>query len=145
MASASSTTTPQTFTLVRGNNGLGFNITGGKDQPHLPNDDGIFVTKIRETAAAGMDGRLKEGDKILEVNGNSLLDLTHKQAVDIFLNAGDKVELQVWHGAERHLINEYTMRLQKKNGGSGLRRLMFLAGIVLLGSISYYYAKKRMA
>ena len=48
--------------------GLGFNITGGTDTPHLPNDDGIFVTKIREAASASVDGRLKEGDKILKVN-----------------------------------------------------------------------------
>ena len=47
--------------------GLGFNITGGVDQPHLPNDTGVFVTKIREQASAAVDGRLKEGDKILEV------------------------------------------------------------------------------
>jgi hypothetical protein len=30
-------------------------------------DSGIFVTKIREDGAAFIDGRLKEGDKILEV------------------------------------------------------------------------------
>ena len=47
--------------------GLGFNIRGGLDQPHFPNDTGIFVTKIRENGAAAVDGRLKEGDKILEV------------------------------------------------------------------------------
>ena len=47
--------------------GLGFNIRGGYDQPLLPNDDGIFVTKIRDSGSAAKDGRLKEGDKILEV------------------------------------------------------------------------------
>lgn len=47
--------------------GLGFNIRGGVDMPHLPNDYGIFVTKIREVGAAALDGRLAEGDKILKV------------------------------------------------------------------------------
>ena len=47
--------------------GLGFNIRGGFDQPLLPNDDGIFVTKIRDSGAAARDGRLQEGDKIIEV------------------------------------------------------------------------------
>lgn len=36
--------------------------------PHLKNDHGIFVTKIRDNGTAFEDGRLKEGDKILEVS-----------------------------------------------------------------------------
>ena len=52
--------------------GLGFNIRGGYDMPHIPEDSGIFVTKIRDEGAAAADGRLSEGDKILEVStGNS--------------------------------------------------------------------------
>ena len=47
--------------------GLGFNIRGGIDIPHLPGDPGIFVTKLKENGAAYKDGRLKEGDKIIEV------------------------------------------------------------------------------
>ena len=48
--------------------GLGFNIRGGVDMPHIPEDVGIFVTKIREVGAAALDGRLAEGDKILKVS-----------------------------------------------------------------------------
>lgn len=48
--------------------GLGFNIRGGVDIPYVQGDSGIFVTKIREDGAAFLDGRLREGDKILEVN-----------------------------------------------------------------------------
>lgn len=47
--------------------GLGFNIRGGYDMPHIPEDSGIFVTKIREQGAAAADGRLAEGDKIIQV------------------------------------------------------------------------------
>jgi len=136
---------PAVFTLSRGSYGLGFNITGGTDQPHLPNDDGIFVTKIRDSASAAVDGRLKEGDKILRVNGQTLINLTHKEAVEIFLGAGETVELQVWHGAERYLINDYSMKLQSKSSPNGFKKLMILAGFILLGSITLYYAKKRTA
>jgi len=136
---------PAVFSLSRGTHGLGFNITGGTDQPHLPNDHGIFVTKIREAASAYVDGRLKEGDKILKVNGNSLLNLTHKEAVEVFLSAGETVQLEVWHGAERILISEYSMRLQSKSAPNTFRKLLVLAGFILLGSISLYYAKKRTA
>lgn len=47
--------------------GLGFNIKGGVDIPHIEGDPGIFVAKIRERGAACDDGRLQEGDKIVEV------------------------------------------------------------------------------
>ena len=47
--------------------GLGFNIRGGCDVPYLPGDTGIFVAKVREQGAAAEDGRLKAGDKIVEV------------------------------------------------------------------------------
>ena len=52
--------------------GLGFNIRGGVDSPYLHEDNGIFVVKIREDGAAYKDGRLKEGDKVLEVGLFSL-------------------------------------------------------------------------
>lgn len=47
--------------------GLGFNIVGGVDQPYVVNDNGIFVSKIKQDGEAAMDGRLQEGDKILAV------------------------------------------------------------------------------
>lgn len=37
------------------------------DQPFKENDNGVFVTRIKEDGAAALDGRLEEGDKILEV------------------------------------------------------------------------------
>ena len=47
--------------------GLGFSIAGGKGNQHVPDDDGIYITKIIEGGAAQMDGRLKVGDKIVRV------------------------------------------------------------------------------
>lgn len=48
--------------------GLGFNIVGGVDQQYVVNDNGIYVSKLKEDGAAALDGRLQEGDKILAVN-----------------------------------------------------------------------------
>ena len=45
--------------LERGNAGLGFSIAGGKDNPHMEGDAGIYITKVR-----GMDSQRRE----LEVN-----------------------------------------------------------------------------
>ena len=47
--------------------GLGFNIRGGADAPHLPGNPGIFVTSIRPGGVADRDRRLKRGDRLLEV------------------------------------------------------------------------------
>lgn len=44
--------------FVQGNSGLGFSIAGGIDNPHIPDDPGIFITKIIPGGAAAMDGRL---------------------------------------------------------------------------------------
>ena len=47
--------------------GLGFSIAGGMGNQHVPDDDGIYITKIIDGGAAQMDGRLKVGDKIVRV------------------------------------------------------------------------------
>lgn len=46
------------FDFLQGNSGLGFSIAGGIDNPHIPDDPGIFITKIIPGGAAAMDGRL---------------------------------------------------------------------------------------
>ncbi|XP_018582975.1 synaptojanin-2-binding protein isoform X2 [Scleropages formosus] len=81
--------------LKRGPAGLGFNIVGGLDQQYVMNDTGIYVAKIKENGAAALDGRLKEGDKILAINGHKLENLLHSAAVELFRTAGEDVQLRV--------------------------------------------------
>ncbi|XP_027785295.1 synaptojanin-2-binding protein [Marmota monax] len=101
--------TEEEINLTRGPSGLGFNIVGGTDQQHVSNDSGIYVSRIKENGAAALDGRLQEGDKILSVNGQDLKNLLHRDAVDLFRNAGYAVSLRVQH------------RLQEQNGPIGHR------------------------
>ncbi|GMR57150.1 hypothetical protein PMAYCL1PPCAC_27345, partial [Pristionchus mayeri] len=70
-----------TIVLTKDEGGFGFNVVGGSDSQHLPGDNGIFVSLVKEDGVAARDGQLKEGDKILSVNGVDLTESSHDAAV----------------------------------------------------------------
>uniref|UniRef100_A0A673LI03 Discs, large homolog 3 (Drosophila) n=1 Tax=Sinocyclocheilus rhinocerous TaxID=307959 RepID=A0A673LI03_9TELE len=81
--------------LERGNSGLGFSIAGGVDNPHIPDDPGIFITKIIPGGAAAMDGRLGVNDCVLRVNDVDVSEVVHSNAVEALKEAGPVVRLLV--------------------------------------------------
>ncbi|KAM4697006.1 disks large homolog 3 isoform 1-T1 [Rhinophrynus dorsalis] len=81
--------------LERGNSGLGFSIAGGIDNPHVPDDPGIFITKIIPGGAAAMDGRLGVTDCVLRVNEVDVTEVVHSKAVEALKEAGPVVRLLV--------------------------------------------------
>lgn len=81
--------------LTKGTKGLGFSIAGGKGNQHVPNDDGIYITKIIDGGAAQQDGRLQVGDKIMRVNDTLLEDVTHEDAVAALKKTRDRVVIVI--------------------------------------------------
>ncbi|EPQ14443.1 Multiple PDZ domain protein, partial [Myotis brandtii] len=83
----------KSITLDRGPDGLGFSIVGGYGSPH--GDLPIYVKTVFAKGAASEDGRLKRGDQIIAVNGQSLEGVTHEEAVAILKRTKGTVTLTV--------------------------------------------------
>uniref|UniRef100_A0A452IJ41 Uncharacterized protein n=1 Tax=Gopherus agassizii TaxID=38772 RepID=A0A452IJ41_9SAUR len=103
--------------LERGNSGLGFSIAGGIDNPHVPDDPGIFITKIIPGGAAAMDGRLGVNDCVLRVNEVDVSEVVHSKAVEALKEAGPVVRLVV---RRRQPPPETIMEVNLMKGPKGL-------------------------
>ncbi|KAL4641509.1 multiple PDZ domain protein isoform X4 [Arapaima gigas] len=83
----------KTIMLERGPEGLGFSIVGGFGSPH--GDLPIYVKTVFSKGAAAEDGRLRRGDQIMAVNGQSLEGVTHEEAVGILKRTKGTITLTV--------------------------------------------------
>ncbi|KAK7170242.1 hypothetical protein R3I94_000471 [Phoxinus phoxinus] len=81
---------------------LGISIRGGAKghagNPFDPTDEGIFISKVSTSGAAARDDRLRVGMRILEVGNNSLLGMTHTEAVRVLRASGDSLVMLVCDG-----------------------------------------------
>ncbi|XP_073762345.1 protein scribble homolog isoform X28 [Danio rerio] len=81
---------------------LGISIRGGAKghagNPFDPTDEGIFISKVSSNGAAARDGRLRVGMRILEVGNNSLLGMTHTEAVRVLRASGDSLVMLICDG-----------------------------------------------
>lgn len=89
---------------------LGMNIKGGvQGSPGNPldkSDEGVFISKINSSGAVHRDGRLKVGQRVLEVNDSSLLGITHEEAVAVMRSAGSTIRLVVCDGYDYSLVQQ---------------------------------------
>uniref|UniRef100_A0A672S0H5 Protein scribble homolog n=1 Tax=Sinocyclocheilus grahami TaxID=75366 RepID=A0A672S0H5_SINGR len=106
---------------------LGISIRGGAKghagNPFDPTDEGIFISKVSSSGAAARDGRLRLGMRILEVGNNSLLGMTHTEAVRVLRASGDSLVMLVCDGFD------------PRNASPGVIANPFAAGIVRKNSM----------
>ncbi|EJD74656.1 multiple PDZ domain-containing protein [Loa loa] len=105
--------------------GLGLSIVGGSDTVLGT----VVIHEVYPDGAAAVDGRLKPGDQVLEVNGVSLRGVSHEQAILLLRRTPTKVSLLIYRDVNLQLslldptqiYNIFEIELTKKPGrGLGL-------------------------
>uniref|UniRef100_A0A8C7TX03 Membrane-associated guanylate kinase, WW and PDZ domain-containing protein 1 n=1 Tax=Oncorhynchus mykiss TaxID=8022 RepID=A0A8C7TX03_ONCMY len=79
--------------LERENKGFGFSLRGG----HEYNMD-LYVLRLAEDGAAVRNGKMKVGDEILEINGESTKGMKHARAIELIKNGGRRARLVLKRG-----------------------------------------------
>ncbi|XP_032455633.1 protein lap4 isoform X12 [Nasonia vitripennis] len=74
--------------IERTTGGLGLSIAGGiGSTPFKGDDEGIFISRVTEGGPADLAG-LRVGDKVLSVNGISVVNVDHYDAVEVLKACG---------------------------------------------------------
>ncbi|XP_026870974.2 LOW QUALITY PROTEIN: disks large homolog 5a [Electrophorus electricus] len=72
---------------------LGFDIAEGVNDPYIPGDCGIFVTRVDKGSIA--DGRLRVNDWLLKINDIDLTNKDRTQVIKAVLNGGGVINMVV--------------------------------------------------
>uniref|UniRef100_A0A8C5NF65 Multiple PDZ domain crumbs cell polarity complex component n=1 Tax=Gouania willdenowi TaxID=441366 RepID=A0A8C5NF65_GOUWI len=102
--------------------GLGFSVVGLKSENR--GELGIFIQEIQPGSIAHCDGKLKEADQILSINGQPLdQTVTHQQAISILQSVSERVQLIVARGPISQLVSpvwQHVETIELVNDGTGL-------------------------
>uniref|UniRef100_A0A3B3TLI0 Membrane associated guanylate kinase, WW and PDZ domain containing 1b n=1 Tax=Poecilia latipinna TaxID=48699 RepID=A0A3B3TLI0_9TELE len=79
--------------LERDSKGFGFSLRGGREY----NMD-LYVLRLAEEGAAVRNGKMRVGDEILEINGESTKGMKHARAIELIKNGGRRVHLVLKRG-----------------------------------------------
>ncbi|XP_066501045.1 membrane-associated guanylate kinase, WW and PDZ domain-containing protein 1-like isoform X6 [Hoplias malabaricus] len=88
--------------LERDSKGFGFSLRGGKEY----NMD-LYVLRLAEDGAAVRNGKMRVGDEILEINGESTKNMKHSRAIELIKNGGRRARLVLKRGDGS--VPEYAM------------------------------------
>ncbi|XP_061750202.1 membrane-associated guanylate kinase, WW and PDZ domain-containing protein 2-like isoform X3 [Nerophis ophidion] len=82
-----------TVELEKSSKGFGFSIRGGREYKM-----DLFVLRLAEDGPAIRNGRMRVGDQIIEINGDSTRDMTHARAIELIKAGGRRVRLLLKRG-----------------------------------------------
>ncbi|XP_052432993.1 membrane-associated guanylate kinase, WW and PDZ domain-containing protein 2 isoform X4 [Carassius gibelio] len=82
-----------TVDLEKGMKGFGFSIRGGREYKM-----DLFVLRLAEDGPAIRNGRMRVGDQIIEINGETTRDMTHARAIELIKSGGRRVRLLLKRG-----------------------------------------------
>uniref|UniRef100_A0A8C7GDK0 Membrane-associated guanylate kinase, WW and PDZ domain-containing protein 2 n=1 Tax=Oncorhynchus kisutch TaxID=8019 RepID=A0A8C7GDK0_ONCKI len=82
-----------TVELEKSVKGFGFSIRGGREYKM-----DLFVLRLAEDGPAIRNGRMRVGDQIIEINGDSTRDMTHARAIELIKAGGRWVRLLLKRG-----------------------------------------------
>ncbi|XP_061578055.1 membrane-associated guanylate kinase, WW and PDZ domain-containing protein 2-like isoform X7 [Cololabis saira] len=91
-----------TVELEKSTKGFGFSIRGGREYSM-----DLFVLRLAEDGPAIRNGRMRVGDQIIEINGDSTRDMTHARAIELIKAGGRRVRLLLKRGSGQ--VPEYGM------------------------------------
>ncbi|CAH8510593.1 unnamed protein product [Heterobilharzia americana] len=98
---------PRVIELPKTDEGLGFNVMGGKEQ-----NSPIYISRIIPGGVADRHGGLKRGDQLLSVNGISVESEHHERAVELLKLAQGTVKLVVRYTPR--ILEEMEARFDKQ-------------------------------
>ncbi|CDS43007.1 protein lin 7 B [Echinococcus multilocularis] len=98
---------PRVVELPKMEEGLGFNVMGGKEQ-----NSPIYISRIIPGGVAHRQGKLKRGDQLLSVNGISVENENHERAVELLKSAQGTVRLVVRYTPK--VLDEMEARFDKQ-------------------------------
>ncbi|KAJ8013811.1 hypothetical protein DPEC_G00033660 [Dallia pectoralis] len=110
---------------------LGFDIAEGVNDPYLPGDCGIFVTRVDKGSIA--DGRLRVNDWLLKINDMDLTNKDRKQVVKAVLNGGGLINMVVRRRKSlggRLVTPVHINLIGHKDSGIGLESGVFVTALV---------------
>ncbi|XP_015202607.2 membrane-associated guanylate kinase, WW and PDZ domain-containing protein 1b isoform X1 [Lepisosteus oculatus] len=79
--------------LERDSKGFGFSLRGGREY----NMD-LYVLRLAEDGAAVRNGKMRVGDEILEINGETTKNMKHSRAIELIKNGGRRVHMVLKRG-----------------------------------------------
>lgn len=98
---------PRVVELPKTDEGLGFNVMGGKEQ-----NSPIYISRIIPGGVADKLGGLKRGDQLLSVNGISVEGESHEKAVELLKQSQESVKLVVRYTPR--VLEEMEQRFDKQ-------------------------------